>query len=153
VAGSVLIVDDDEDVSALVAEVLTEEGFDVTALADARPAAIWEMVGRVEPDVMLLDGGDAAGYGESWDSAAKLNERSRPIAVIMFTAHAREFAEAELGETLRSQKAAFVGFISKPFNLDVLVDVVRRAVEEPRVVRELLASRRQVLGNAGGQSN
>jgi two-component system, NtrC family, nitrogen regulation response regulator NtrX len=143
-ARSVLIVDDDEDVSALVAEVLREEGFAVTAVSDARPASIWKMVDRVEPDVVLLDGGDAAGYGESWDSAARLSERSRPLAVIMFTAHARDLAEAELGETFRSQKAAFVGLIPKPFDLDVLVDVVRHAVEEPSMVRELLGSRRRV---------
>jgi DNA-binding NtrC family response regulator len=132
--GSVLIVDDDEDLSGLMVDALREEGFAVTALLDARPAAIQDAVGRLEPDVVLLDGWNAAGYGESWDNAAWLHERRRPIAVIMFTAHARELAEAQLGKTERSHRAAFVGFVSKPFDLQSLIDIVGRAVQEPVAV-------------------
>jgi CheY-like chemotaxis protein len=54
--------------------------------------------------------------------------------VIMFTAHTREFAEAQLGESERSQSAAFVGYISKPFDLNELTAIVSRAVEEPAAV-------------------
>ena len=135
--GSVLIVDDDRDVATLVAEVLTEEGFDVTELADTEPAAIHQEVARLEPDVVLLDGGDTAGYGQSWTDAAWLHERARPIAVIMFTGHTTELKEAQLGESERSQRAAFVGFIAKPFELQELIDIVRRAVEEPSAVLRL----------------
>jgi DNA-binding NtrC family response regulator len=128
--GTVLIVDDDEDVSGLVAEVLREEGFAVTGLVDAQATAICDEVARLEPDVVLLDGWDKAGYGQSWTNAAWLHERGRPIAVIMFTAHAQELAEAQLGQSERSQRAAFMGFISKPFDLQVLIDMVGRAADE-----------------------
>ena len=94
--GSVLIVDDDQAISKIVAEVLSEEGFVISELGDAQPAVIQAEVARLEPDVVLLDGSDGAGYGYSWIHAAWLGERSRPIAVIMFTAHTKELAEAQI---------------------------------------------------------
>ena len=137
IRGSVLIVDDDQDISSVVAEVLADEGFTVSQLADPRPTAIEQEVVRLEPDVVLLDGWDAAGYGQSWIQAAWLHERTRPIAVIMFTAYARELTEAQLGISERSQKAAFVGFVAKPFDLHELIAIVGRAVEEPAAVLSL----------------
>jgi hypothetical protein len=45
----------------------------------------------------------------------------------MFTDHAHDLAEALLGQSERSQKAAFTGILSKPFDVDVFVDVVAAA--------------------------
>ena len=59
--GSVLIVDDDQAISKIVAEVLSEEGFVISELGDAQPAVIQAEVARLEPDVVLLDGSDGAG--------------------------------------------------------------------------------------------
>jgi CheY-like chemotaxis protein len=115
--GSVLIVDDDQDISQIVAEVLGEEGFQISVLRDSEPAVIHAEIARLEPDVVLLDGGDGREYGYSWLSAAWMRERPRPIPVIMFTAHAMELAEAQLGASERSKSAAFVGFLPKPFDL------------------------------------
>jgi CheY-like chemotaxis protein len=132
--GSVLIVDDDRAIASLVADVLEEEGFAVVELADTRPAAIHQEVARLEPDVVLLDGGDRAGSGESWAQGAWLHERTRPIAVIMFTSHIRDLQQAQRGESECSQRASFVGVLPKPFDLHDLIVAVRRAVEEPSVV-------------------
>jgi two-component system, NtrC family, nitrogen regulation response regulator NtrX len=137
--GSVLIVDDDQDVSQIVAEVLSEEGFQISVLRDSQPAVIHAAIERLEPDVVLLDGGDGGSYGDSWVYAAWMRERSRPIPVIMFTAHTRELAEAQLGVSDRRKRAAFLGFLPKPFDLRVLVDTVARVVEEPAAVRVLLS--------------
>ena len=136
-SGSVLIVDDDRDVSALVTDVLRDAAFTVSELADMSPGAIHAEVARIEPDVVLLDGADKLGYGESWAGAAWLHERDRPIAVIMFTTSARDVVEAELGQSERSRRAAFFGFVRKPFDLDALLDVVTRAVDEPAAVLHL----------------
>src|ERR1700730_15190502 len=119
--GSVLIVDDDQDISKIVAEVLSEEGFQISVLCDSRPAVMYAEIARLEPDVVLLDGGDGGGYGDSWVNAAWMRERSRPIPVIMFTAHTTELAEGQLGVSERSKSAGFVGFLPKPFDLRILV--------------------------------
>jgi hypothetical protein len=47
---------------------------------------------------------------DSWLKAAWMRERSRPIPVIMFTAHTRELAEAQLGVSDRSKSAGLPGF-------------------------------------------
>jgi DNA-binding NtrC family response regulator len=137
--GSVLIVDDDQDISTIVAEVLSAEGFSVSELRDAHPAIIQAEVARLEPDVVLLDGGEGSGYGYSWMNAAWMRERSRPIPVIMFTGHSTELAEAQIGLSERSRKAAFVGFLSKPFDLRDLVETVSRIVDEPAAIHALVS--------------
>ena len=81
--------------------------------------------------MVLLDGGDQTGYGPAWTGAAWLHERVRPIVAIMFTAHAWDLAEAQLGESGRSQSAAFEGFLSKPFDLEVLLNTVDGGVQNP----------------------
>jgi CheY-like chemotaxis protein len=53
VAPSVLVVDDDQDIRESLAQILTEEGFDVTSASNGLEAL--EEVARRTPDVMLLD--------------------------------------------------------------------------------------------------
>ena len=149
--GSLLIVDDDEGISSLVAEVLRDEGFAVTTLVAARLSALSAALARFEPDVVLLDGSDAAGYGRSWVTAAWLQERNRPIPAIMFTGHADELAEARIGKSERSQRAAFVGVIAKPFDLQLLIDAVAGAVEGTQVRSEVSIGRHQVSAVTGMQ--
>jgi CheY-like chemotaxis protein len=144
--GSVLVVDDDESISNVVAEVLRDEGVAVTTLVDGRLSALSAAIARVEPDLVLLDGGDAAGYGRSWEAAAWLHERSRPVPAIMFTGHSDDLAEARLEKSERSQRAAFVAIIAKPFDLQLLIDVVVGAVEDTRVLPEVPLAREQVHG-------
>jgi DNA-binding response OmpR family regulator len=126
-SGAVLIVDDDDMTSVLIAEVLTDEGFTVTHLGNTTSDVIRAAVNRLEPDVVLLDGSDKFGYSDSWANAAWLHERPRPVAVLMFSSHATDLAEGQLGETERSQRAAFAGFVGKPFDLDMLLVQVKRA--------------------------
>src|SRR5947209_442991 len=76
-SGSVLIVDDDDMNSALVAEVLTDEGFTVTHLGNTTSEAIRAAVNRLEPDVVLPDGSDKLGYGDSRANAAWLRTSGR----------------------------------------------------------------------------
>jgi DNA-binding NtrC family response regulator len=136
-AASVLIVDDDQDVSALVADVLQDAGFRVSRLTHAQSELIRAEVGRLEPDVVLLDGSDKLDYGEAWADAAWLHERERAVAAIMFTGHAKDLEEGQQHETQRSRRAAFVGFIGKPFDLDTLVTAVRRAARDASSVKQM----------------
>ena len=130
-SGSVLIIEADPDVATLVIDTLTDEGLVVSMLLDKRCAAIQEAVTRLAPNVVLLDGASPTEYGQSWDTAAWLSERDRPIPVVMFTGHAQDVAEAQLGKSARSQRAAFAGIVAKPFDLQVLIDVVAGVVQQP----------------------
>ena len=133
VGHKVLIVDDDEDIATLVDEVLSEEGYAVTILRDARIEAIQEAVAQLQPDCMLLDGGVGSGYGESWRSAALMAARIPAVPVVMFTAHAPDFDEATENTSERSQAAHFVALLPKPFELTELLRVVTTAVGQPHV--------------------
>jgi hypothetical protein len=49
----------------------------------------------------------------------------------MFTARTWDPAEAQLGESKRSQRATFRGFLSKPSDLEVLLNPVDCVVQDP----------------------
>jgi len=128
IESKVLIIDDDEDIATMVNEMLSEEGYAVTILRDARIEAIQEAVVRLQPDCMLLDGGAGSGYGESWGSAAFMAARIPTVPVIMFTGHIADFDEATINTSERSQAAQFVALLPKPFDLTELLRVVALAV-------------------------
>jgi CheY-like chemotaxis protein len=77
---------------------------------------------------VLLDSDDKAEYGLAWDVAAWLGTRERRVPVIMFTASQAAVREAREATSSRSQAAQFDAVLSKPFDLDELVDSVARAV-------------------------
>ena len=131
-ASKVLIVDNDHDISELVRALLTDEGFDVSCVYEHDKDELVAAVGRLEPDCVILDGQSGAGgdYGESWREAADMRARGRRIPVIMFTAHAGSSAEATEGTSARAQAAQFSAVVSKPFDVDELVDAVRKATGE-----------------------
>lgn len=124
---SVLCVDDDHDIAEVVEAVLTDEGYKVSCLYDVADDALFRAAGRLEPDVVLLDSSSATDYAEAWTLAAELHRRSRPVPVVMFTAHAGSAGEAEEGASPRSTEAAFAAIVRKPFHLDELIEAVATA--------------------------
>jgi FixJ family two-component response regulator len=123
----ILCVDDDRDVAEVVQAILTDAGYDVSCLYEVKDDALRRMVGQLEPDCLLLDGVPGAEYG-SWDSAAWLEHRGRPIPTVMFTAHHLDVREAEEADSKRARDASFAAVVEKPFNIDVLLDAVATAV-------------------------
>jgi len=127
--GTVLVVDNDQDIAELVRAVLVDEGYTVEVVEDMRADAIAAAVGRVEPDAVLLDGeSHVVGYGSSWGEAARLTERTRRVPVIMFTAHSPDLREGRDGRTPRSTAAGFAAVLAKPFEVEDLIIAVAKAV-------------------------
>jgi CheY-like chemotaxis protein len=110
--------------------VLTDEGYRVSHLHDVTPDRVIAMVGMLEPDCVLLDGQSPLGFGSSWELAAALAVRGRPVPVVMFTAHSGARQEAKQDESERSRAARFSGILGKPFDLDELLRVVARAARQ-----------------------
>ena len=131
-AAKVLIVDNDQDISELVRALLTDEGFEVSCVSEHEKDDLAAAVGRLEPDCVILDGQSGAGgdYGDSWREAAQMRARGRTVPVIMFTAHAGSSDEAAEGTTDRARAAQFSSVVRKPFDVDELVDAVRKATGE-----------------------
>lgn len=126
----VVVVDDDRDVAELVQTILIDEGFKVSCLYQPSQNDVKAAIERIEPDVVLLDGGTPAAYGPSWDIAAWLAARSRAIPAVMMTGHRADREEAILDESKRAKSAHMAAVIPKPFDIDQLVTVVRNAVGE-----------------------
>src|SRR6188768_1076039 len=110
---SILCVDDDRDVVEVVQAILEDEGYAVSSLYDLTDDALLRTIGRLEPDAVLLDGFAAAGYGDAWDLAAGIRNRPRPVPVVMFTAHARDIAEAGQATSDRATLADFAAILAK----------------------------------------
>jgi CheY-like chemotaxis protein len=123
----VLLVDNDQDVRDLVHAVLTDEGYEVTTLAETDHAAIAAEVGRTEPDCILLDGAGGPAFGDSWSAAAYLRTRERTVPTVMFTGHSKAVREAREHQTDRAVEAGFTAVVPKPFLLDDLLVAVESA--------------------------
>jgi DNA-binding response OmpR family regulator len=124
----VLVVEDDDALAGLLHAALRDEGYAVSVLGRVDPGAVREAVGRLEPDCVLLDGEGLPGYGRSWETAAALRTRGRPVPVLMLTAHSPDVREAREGTSARSRAAALAGVVAKPFDLDELLETVAAAV-------------------------
>lgn len=126
---TVVVVDDDRDIAEVVQTVLLDEGFSVSCLYETR-RDVRAAIDRLDPDCVLLDGGDPASYGRSWELASWLASRPRPIPAVMLTGHAADREEAMLDESARAKEARISGVIPKPFDIDQLVKVVHSAVDQ-----------------------
>ena len=118
-AGRVLCVDDEFNIRAILRELLTDEGFDVkTAPNGSAALSLLDSAGPNgwRPDVILLDIDMPIMDGYAF--ARVYRDRGEGAPVIVITA----------GEQLpyAVKRTGAVAYVSKPFDLDELLDVVRR---------------------------
>ena len=113
--GSVLVVDDDPSILDTLAEFLNMEGYAVQTAANGAEAL--GCIEKTEPSLVLLD--MRMPVLDGWGLTRALQERGRRLPIVVMTAaqDARQWAE-EVGA---------VGYVSKPFDLLDLLDVVERA--------------------------
>jgi CheY-like chemotaxis protein len=114
-AGSVLVVDDDDDIREVLEMALVERGYVVTQASNGREAL--EAVSHGMPSLILLDMKMPVMSG--WEFAAEIDRRyalRAPIVVISAAEDARRRA-AEIGAQ---------AWIGKPFELSELLEIVKR---------------------------
>ena len=119
----VLVVDDDDVIRQLICLNLELEGFEVYQAADGLDAL--DKVREVNPAVVTLD--IMMPKLDGWDAAARL--RSDPT-----TAHVRVVllsARAQEADLKRGSRLGVDFYLTKPFDPDELVAVVRRLAEAP----------------------
>ncbi|WP_449447076.1 nitrogen regulation protein NR(I) [Thermomonas brevis] len=125
-AAQVWIVDDDRSVRFVLAAALGEAGFRVTAFADAGEVLDALAAGRT-PDLLLTD------VRMPGDSGLvlldKLKARLPTLPVIVMSAH------TDVASTAGAFRGGAQEFLSKPFDMDEAVDLVRRALPEQTAER------------------
>ncbi len=111
---TVLVVDDDPDIRAVVGLMLQDEGYQVTTAANGLQAL--EEVARRPPDVVLLDLWMPAMDG--WTFQARLREQSPETPVVVMTAGRGRDAEVDQRQV--------AGYLAKPFDIESLLCAVAR---------------------------
>ena len=116
---TVLVLDDDRDLSTLVAYLLETEGYRVKTASDGRQGL--EVVEQVMPGLILLDMKMPVMDGWAFAREFRARHGSRaPIVVLTAADDAKKRAD-EIGAA---------GWIGKPFDLDALVAIVGRYVQK-----------------------
>ncbi len=126
--GDILIVDDERDIRELISDILKDEGY-TTRLAGNSDSAMREVKDE-EPALMILDiwlkDSDMDGI-----DILKAVKRDHPnIPIVIISGHGNvEIAVAAI-------KQGAYDFIEKPFNIDQLLVVIRRAMEASKLRTE-----------------
>ncbi len=146
----ILVVDDDQDILTMLQDRLAALQYEVLTATDG-PSAL-SLIERDMPDMLLLDlemprmtGMEIMKrLGEARSSA---NGAGLPIVVM--TAH------ATIARAVEAMKAGALDFITKPFDMDHLAIVVRKALEREHLIRQVASLRdeletryAQIIGNS-----
>jgi two-component system nitrogen regulation response regulator GlnG len=115
----VLIVDDEESICWGLRRLLTDEGFDVSVASSAEEAL--EMVERQPPDLAMFDVRLPGLDGLT--ALERLRKSDNGFPVIVVTAY------GNLETAVRAMENGAFDYVTKPFELEQVVDVVRRAAK------------------------
>ena len=121
--GRVLVVDDDDVIRQLITVNLELEGFEVATAVDGQDCL--DKVKHVAPDVITLD--IMMPRLDGWEAAGRLraDPETAGIKVVLLSARAQE-ADLE-----RGSRIGVDAYLTKPFDPDELIEVVRRLAGLP----------------------
>lgn len=139
---SILVVDDNIDIMNNIADMLSYEGYD--AFTASRGQEGLKKIRKHEPDCVILDMRlpDISG----WDVMDKIKERmDSGLAVIVITAH------GDVSSAVKAMKKGAYDFIEKPFNNEVLVLTVDRAIESIKYKTEIRRLKKSYSLSIGGK--
>lgn len=134
--GSVLVIDDDEQIRGLIVRLLRPMGHTIMEAGSAEEAH--EKLAGASPDVVLVDMQLPGKSGHDVLAEIRADPRTRLIPVVMITGaatHERKLKAIEAGVT---------DFIAKPFSAEELVARVR-ALLELKFVTDALEDAEQVI--------
>jgi two-component system nitrogen regulation response regulator NtrX len=131
----ILVVDDERDIRELICDILQDEGF-TTRMASNSDECMAEL-NKEPPGMMILDIWLKDSNMDGIDILSHVKRDNPDVPVVIISGHGNiEIAVAAI------KQGAF-DFIEKPFNIDQLLVVIRRAMEVSRLRRENSALRRQ----------
>ena len=138
--GDILITDDERDIRELISDILKDEGY-TTRLAGTSDECMKQLT-EEQPALMILDIWLKDSNMDGID-ILKIAKRDYPdVPVVIISGHGNiEIAVAAI-------KQGAYDFIEKPFNIDQLMVVIRRAMETSRLRRENVELKRGESSNA-----
>ncbi|TCS63212.1 sigma-54-dependent transcriptional regulator [Primorskyibacter sedentarius] len=131
----ILIVDDERDIRELIGDILEDEGY-TTRLAGNSNEAMAE-INAEAPALLILDIWLKDSKMDGIDILKTVKRDNPDVPVVIISGHGNiEIAVAAI-------KQGAYDFIEKPFNIDQLLVVIRRAMETSRLRRENLKLKRK----------
>ncbi len=132
--GDILITDDERDIRELISDILKDEGF-TTRLAGTSDECMAQ-IDKETPALMILDIWLKDRRMDGIDILKQVKKDHPEVPVVIISGHGNiEIAVAAI-------KQGAYDFIEKPFNIDQLMVVIRRAMETSRLRRENIALKR-----------
>ena len=136
----ILIVDDERDIRELISDILQDEGFS-TRLAGNSDEAMAAINGE-PPALVILDIWLKDSRMDGIDILKTVKRDNPDVPIVIISGHGNiEIAVAAI-------KQGAYDFIEKPFNIDQLLVVIRRAMETSRLRRENQSLKRQEVGQS-----
>ncbi|MDF3413695.1 sigma-54-dependent Fis family transcriptional regulator [Sulfitobacter sp. M57] len=124
----ILIVDDERDIRELISDILEDEGFATRLAGNADDAMA--AINTEPPALMILDIWLKDSRMDGIDILKTVKRDNPDVPVVIISGHGNiEIAVAAI------RQGAY-DFIEKPFNIDQLMVVIRRAMETSRLRRE-----------------
>ncbi len=132
--GDILITDDERDIRELISDILRDEGY-TTRLAGTSDECMAEIEAE-PPALMILDIWLKDSRMDGIDILKTVKREHPGIPIVIISGHGNiEIAVAAI-------KQGAYDFIEKPFNIDQLLVVIKRAMETSRLRRENVELRR-----------
>jgi DNA-binding NtrC family response regulator len=138
----VLVVDDDNDVLALLRQALTNDGNEVVVAATA--TAMWAALEVQRPDVIVLDW--RLPDGDGLELVPRLKQRYADVEVIVLTAF------GTLDAALQAVKAGAFHFVCKPIEMAGFLLLIQRAFEHRQLNTHTESLQQAVSALSGGAS-
>lgn len=117
----ILVADDDATIADLLQQALEAEGYETSKATQS--LRFFDAVMERQPDLILLDLLMPYLEGEDELRLLKMNDATKHIPVIVVTA----LLEAKQDEA-RYRQLGVVEIVTKPFDLDKLVAIIRRTI-------------------------
>lgn len=127
-ASEILIVDDEQDIRELIADVLRDEGYEARVAGDA-DAAVAELHRR-RPSLVLLDIWLEGSTMDGMELLSVIRSEHPSLPVVMISGH------GTIEMAISAIREGAYDFIEKPFKTDRLLLVLERAIDAARLQRE-----------------
>jgi two-component system nitrogen regulation response regulator NtrX len=132
----ILIVDDEAGIRRSLAGILSDEGFETTAVSDGE-AALGSIGGDGVPDLVLLD--IAMPGRDGVEILVEIAQRWPRLPVVMMSGH------GTIETAVRTTRHGAYDFIEKPLSIDKVLLTIQHALEQSRLERENRSLRAQTL--------
>jgi len=136
----ILIVEDERDIRELISDILKDEGFQTELAANSNDCM--QAIATELPDLIILDIWLKDSNMDGIDILKRVKRDHPEVPCVIISGH------GNIEIAVMAIKQGAYDFIEKPFNIDQLLVVIRRALEASRLRREVMDLKRRDLISA-----